>query len=84
MTDKRKKVILDLISSDFYVPMKEKELAVMLQVSKADRGELNRLLNELLAEGKLSLTKKGKFIKAKQRVDWYIYQSSKGFWLCRN
>ncbi len=65
MTDKRKKVILDLISSDFYVPMKEKELAVMLQVSKADRGELNRLLNELLAEGKLSLTKKGKFIKAK-------------------
>ncbi len=37
----------------------------MLQVSKEDRGELNRLLNELLAEGKLSLTKKGKFIKAK-------------------
>lgn len=37
----------------------------MLQVSKEDRGELNRILNELLAEGKLSLTKKGKFIKAK-------------------
>ena len=66
MSDKRKKVIMDLVSSEFYVPMKEKELAVMLQVSKEDRGELNRLLNELLAEGKLSLTKKGKFIKAKQ------------------
>lgn len=65
MTDKRKKVIMDLVESDFYVPMKEKELAVMLQVSKQDRGELNRILNELLAEGKLSLTKKGKFIKAK-------------------
>ena len=65
MSDKRKKVIMDLVSSEFYVPMKEKELAVMLQVSKEDRGELNRLLNELLAEGKLSLTKKGKFIKAK-------------------
>ena len=37
----------------------------MLQVSKEDRGELNRILNELLAEGKLSLTKKGKFVKAK-------------------
>lgn len=65
VTDKRKKVIMDLVESDFYVPMKEKELAVMLQVSKQDRGELNRILNELLAEGKLSLTKKGKFIKAK-------------------
>lgn len=65
MTDKRKKVIMDFVSSEFYVPMKEKELAVMLQVSKEDRGELNRILNELLAEGKLSITKKGKFIKAK-------------------
>lgn len=65
MSDKRKKVIMDLVAAEFYVPMKEKELAVMLQVSKEDRGELNRLLNELLAEGKLSLTKKGKFIKAK-------------------
>ena len=65
MSDKRKKVILDLVSADFYVPMKEKELAIMLQVSKEDRGELNRILNELLAEGKLSLTKKGKFVKAK-------------------
>ena len=65
MSDKRKKVIMDLVSAEFYVPMKEKELAVMLQVSKDDRGELNRILNELLAEGKLSLTRKGKFIKAK-------------------
>lgn len=65
MSDKRKKVIMDLVESDFYVPMKEKELAVMLQVTKKDRGELNRILNELLAEGKLSLTKKGKFVKAK-------------------
>ncbi|MDE7029581.1 MAG: ribonuclease R, partial [Lachnospiraceae bacterium] len=64
-SDKRKKVIMDLVAAEFYVPMKEKELAVMLQVSKEDRSELNRLLNELLAEGKLSLTKKGKFIKAK-------------------
>ncbi|MBD5470535.1 MAG: ribonuclease R, partial [Lachnospiraceae bacterium] len=66
MSDKRKKVILDLMEADFYVPMKEKELAVMLQVTKEDRPELNRILNELLAEGKLSITKKGKFVKAKK------------------
>ena len=65
MSDKRKKVILDLMEADFYVLMKEKELAAMLQVSKEDRPELNRILNELLAEGKLSITKKGKFVKAK-------------------
>ncbi len=82
MSDKRKKVIMDLVSSEFYVPMKEKELAVMLQVSKEDRGELNRLLNELLAEGKLSLTKKGKFIKAKhsdKELIGIFTSHSKGF-----
>ena len=68
MSDKRKKVILDLMEQEFYIPMKEKELAVMLQVSKDDRAELNRILNELLAEGKLSITKKGKFVKAKKQA----------------
>ena len=43
--DKRKKVILDLMGEDFYVPMKEKELAVMLQVKKEDRDSLNQILN---------------------------------------
>ena len=67
--DKRKKIILELMEQEFYVPMKEKELAVMLQVSKEDRDELNRIMNELLAEGKVSLTKKGKFIRAKRSED---------------
>ena len=68
-TEKRKKIILELMEQEFYVPMKEKELAVMLQVSKEDRDELNRIMNELLAEGKVSLTKKGKFIRAKHADD---------------
>lgn len=67
--EKRKKIILELMEQEFYVPMKEKELAVMLQVSKEDRDELNRIMNELLAEGKVSLTKKGKFIRAKHSED---------------
>ena len=49
MTEKRKKIILDLLEEEFYVPMKEKELANFLQVSKEDRPEFNRILNELLA-----------------------------------
>ena len=62
--EKRKKVICDLVADELYVPMKEKELAVFLQVSKQDRDEFKKILEELLAEGKLSLTPKGKYIKA--------------------
>ena len=32
--EKRKKVIVDLVNDSLYVPMKEKELAVFLQVAK--------------------------------------------------
>ncbi len=61
--DKRKKVICDLVNDEFYVPMKEKELAVFLQVSKEDKEEFRRIIQELLAEGKLSVSSKGKIMK---------------------
>ena len=64
MREKRKKVIIDLVNDPLYVPMKEKELAVFLQVAKEDREELRQLLQELLAEGKLILTSRGKYKKA--------------------
>ncbi|MBR6628172.1 MAG: ribonuclease R [Lachnospiraceae bacterium] len=63
MTEKRKKVICDLVEDEFYVPMKEKELAVFMQVEKEDRQEFKRILTELVTEGKLSVTAKGKYIK---------------------
>ena len=62
--DKRKKVICDLIADELYVPMKEKELAMFLQVSKQDRDEFRKIMEELLAEGKVALTQKGKYIKS--------------------
>ena len=66
--EKRKKVICDLVKDDFYVPMKEKELAMFLQVAKEDREEFREILRELLAEGKLTLTVKGKYMKSEQFV----------------
>lgn len=60
---KRKKVICDLVNDSLYVPMKEKELAMLLQVSRQDREELRSILQELLSEGKVTLTEKGKYIK---------------------
>lgn len=80
MKDKRKKVICDLVADSFYVPMKEKELAVFMQVSKEDRDEFHNILEELLAEGKLMLTQKGKYMKGngKALVGTFI-SNAKGF-----
>ena len=64
MKDKRKKVICDLVNDSMYVPMKEKELAMFLQVSKEDREVFREILQELLIEGKLMQTPKGKYIKS--------------------
>ena len=46
-----------------YVPMKEKELAMLLQVQESDRPELKRLLEELVSEGRLDRTARGKYVK---------------------
>ena len=66
--DKRKKVICDLVNDKVYTPMKEKELAMLLQVAKEDREEFKNILQELLAEGELVLTSKGKYQKSDGRV----------------
>jgi len=63
INETRKNIIIDLVQDELYTPMKEKELASFLQVSKEDRPIFHSLLQELLAEGKLSLTEKGKYIK---------------------
>ncbi len=60
---KRKEVIRALVRDPLYVPMKEKELAALLSVAKEDREELRSILQELLAEGELMLTARGKYQK---------------------
>ena len=51
--EKRKKVIYDLICDSFYIPMKFKELAMLLQVPKEQRDELRQVLEALEMEGKV-------------------------------
>ena len=65
--EKRKKLICELVEDDLYVPMKEKELAVFMQVSSDDREEFRKVLSALLQEGKIQLTAKGKYMKADNR-----------------
>ncbi len=63
MREKRKKLICELVEDACYVPMKEKELAVFMQVKPEERAELKSILEELISEGKLEITKRGKYIK---------------------
>lgn len=65
--EKRKKLICELVEDDLYVPMKEKELAVFMQVSSDDREEFRKVLSALLQEGKIQLTAKGRYMKADNR-----------------
>ena len=78
--EERKKIIYDFINDPRYVPMKQKELAIILQVEKKDREELNKVLDELLSEGKISLSKRGRYGKAEIKKVVGVYTShAKGF-----
>lgn len=70
--EKRKKLICELVEDAFYVPMKEKELAAFMQVRPEERENLKRILEELLAEGKLQITKRGKYLKGEGRPEGLV------------
>ena len=78
--DKRKKVVYDLICDDLYTPMKFKELAILLRVAKEDRDELRQILEALEQEGKIYLSKRGKYCKGHaKRLTGVFRASLKGF-----
>ena len=64
---KRKKLLLELISAKEYRPMKVKEIASLLQLSKGQKKELQEVLDALIEEGKISASKQGRYRKAKER-----------------
>ena len=59
--EKRKKVIYDFICDELYVPMKIKEISIVLQIPREQREELKEILDALVEEGKISLSKRGKY-----------------------
>ena len=67
--ENRKKMIYDLFGEEAYVPMKEKELAIFLQVKKEDRDEFRLVLDELLSEGKITVSKRGKYMRAEENAN---------------
>lgn len=63
LLEKRKKLICELIEDELYVPMKEKQMAAFMQVGREDREDFRRVLGELLREGKINVTAKGKYVR---------------------
>ncbi len=80
LQEKRKKIICELIQDEIYVPMKEKEMAVFMQVSKEERGQFRELLDELLREGRIGITEKGKYVKSgKDMIKGTFISNARGF-----
>lgn len=78
--EERKKKICELVEEQSYVPMKEKELAVLMQVKPEDRPELKRVLDTLLEEGRLALTKRGRYVKPQEQLYTGAFSgNAKGF-----
>ena len=78
--EKRKKVVYELLGSDFYVPMKLKELAIFLQIPKEQRQELQEVLDALMLEGKVEVSSKGKYSRGKGKFLTGIFTAhSRGF-----
>ena len=57
----KKKKILEIINDKHYKPLKQKELAFLFQVPQEEREEFREILAELVREGKVLLTKRGKY-----------------------
>ncbi len=78
--EKKKKVILELMNDKTYIPMKFKELAVVLNITKENRDQLEEVLSELLEERKISITKKGKYVITKEHyIEGYFISNDRGF-----
>lgn len=62
--ERRKKVLYDMICDKQYIPMKIKEIAILLQIPKENRQQLKDVLDALIVDGKIEITSKGKYRKA--------------------
>ena len=78
--EQRKKMIYDFMCDDMYVPMKIKELAIVLGVKKDQRPQLEQILNDLMMEGRIVCSKRGKFSKSEEKKITGTFQAHpKGF-----
>ena len=63
---KRKETIYQFICDPAYTPMRIKDIALVLQIPKELRPDLEAVLEELVADGKVYLSGRGKYSKAEK------------------
>lgn len=61
----RKTLLMDLVSSKNYEPMRLKDIAMLLQVPKAKRSELAEVMEILVKEGKIDVISEGRYQKSR-------------------
>ena len=59
----RKEMLTQLMNDKAYVPMKAKEIAVLLGLSQEQKKDLKEVLDSLVAEGVIGISKRGKYGK---------------------
>lgn len=65
--ESRKKLLLDIMGEGFYKPMKLREIAMLLDIRKAERKELSEVLEALTEEGKVFVDEKGRYHKLNKK-----------------
>ncbi len=78
--EERKNKIYALLCDDLYVPMRQKEIAALLDLKGPEREELRGVLDALVAEGRAQVSKRGKYSKSSRRLLEGVFESNaRGF-----
>jgi ribonuclease R len=76
----RKAMLLKLFQDPAFVPMKIKEIAILLDVPKDQREDLKDVLDSLLSEGKIGISQRGKYGKPDiSSISGVFFGHPKGF-----
>lgn len=82
--NEKKQMILDFMSDEAYRPMKLKELCFVLQVSPVEKYILSEILMDLIKDGRIEQTKKGKYQLTKTEFVSGIFDATqRGFGFVR-
>ncbi len=81
LIEERKNKILGFVNDDKYTPMRVVDIAFLLEVPSKDRFLFEEIVNELVNEGKIIVTKKGKIMTPEKLniVCGNFVSHSKGF-----
>lgn len=66
--EQKKRIVFDYISSKEYIPVKFKEMSGILQVPKAEKGDLREVLESLVLDGSISIDSRGRYKIADKNI----------------